>query len=81
VLPKGFEGDDICAYYERAWKQKLSTYLLQLSISELWACRKIINCEHVGLKKKIGKCVQLDVKWEHDVSKIHPMFEVRGNRA
>jgi hypothetical protein len=33
-----------------------------LSISELQACRKIIYCEHIGLKK-IGKCVQLDVKW------------------
>ena len=52
MLPKGFEGEDTCAYYERAWKLKLGTNLLQLNIRELWACRKIINCEHVGLKKK-----------------------------
>jgi hypothetical protein len=44
----------MCACYERAWKQKLGTNLLQLlSISELWTCRKIVNCEHVGLKKKL----------------------------
>ena len=81
MLPRGFEGEDICAYYESAWKQKLGMNLLQLSISELQACRKIINCEHTGLKKKKGKCVRLDVKWEHDVSKIHPMFDVRWNKA
>lgn len=55
VLPKCFVGEDICAYYECAWKQKLGMNLLQLSISELWACRKI-NCEHVGIKKKWKMC-------------------------
>lgn len=56
MLPKDFEGENMCAYHECAWKHKLGTNLLQLSISELWACRKIVNCEHVGLKKKWKMC-------------------------
>jgi hypothetical protein len=48
-------------------------------MSELKTCRKTINGEHWA--EKIGKCVRLDVKLEHDVGKMHPMCEVRGYRA